>query len=160
MQSSTYRIAIIAVIVAFAVIIASKLSPERKIPPDADAKAFADAAVVAICTNWDRDELLNRASPELVGAIQVNGPDLFFGKLTAVGRLTKYEGAVGRAERTVYNGNAKVTAHYKAKGRFEKGPAAVDISLVRFNENSWQISAFTVDPGPPASPFAPEGKSP
>jgi anti-sigma-K factor RskA len=95
MQTSPYRIAIIAVIVVFAVIIAGKLSPERKTAPDADAKAYTDAAVVAICTNWDRDQLIARASPELAGAIQVTGPDAFFGKLTARGRLTKYEGAVG-----------------------------------------------------------------
>lgn len=149
METSRYRIAILAVVVAVAVIAGSRLSPEKKPAPGADAAAYVDAAVVAICTDWNRDRLIDRASPELAAALQSTDPKEYFVELSSVGPLKKYEGATGEAKTVVYNGNAKTTADYTARAEFERGPATINISLVKFNEGDWQIAQFQVHPDSP-----------
>jgi hypothetical protein len=156
MRSSYYRIGVVAVVVVAAILVGGKLSPERKIAPDADAKAYVDAAIPAICTSWDREQLIARASPDFAAAIQAI-PSEFFDKLSSVGPLVKYEGATGHTNAVVYNGNAKTTADFKANAQFANGPATVEISLVRYNDSGWQISAFHIDP---ASQIGPTGKNP
>jgi len=149
MRSSSYRIAILAVVVVAALIVGSRLAPEKKTAPAADAHAYVDAAVVAICTDWNREALIDRAAPELAAALQSSAPREYFVELSAVGPLKKYEGATGDAKTVVYNGNAKTTADYTARAEFERGPATVNISLVKFNEGDWQIAQFQVHPDSP-----------
>ncbi|HTJ65385.1 MAG TPA: hypothetical protein VL899_16410 [Alphaproteobacteria bacterium] len=145
-----YWLGVAAAVAIVAVIIGGVLLVKKGASLDAEAKTYVDSAVVAICGKWDRQQLLDRASPEFMAAIKPEQLDALFASLSAAGALTKYEGANGQAKIMVYNGNERITAKYVAKALFEKNAATITLSLTK-NGETWQISSFHVnlEPRPP-----------
>jgi len=147
MRKFFYWLGVTAAIAIVAVIIAGGLLARRGFSLDAEAKAYVDQAVVAICGNWDQQQLIDRAAPELLAAMKTNSLAGVFERASRVGPLLKYEGANGQASMIVYNGNAKITANYVATAQFEKGEATIKFALVK-DDGGWRISGFHVDAHP------------
>jgi len=139
-----YWLGVATAIAIVAVIIGGVLIAKKGLSRDADAKTYVDQSVVAICGKWDRQQLIDRASPELLAAIKPEELTTLFERLSSAGPLLKYEGANGQASMMVYNGNSKVTAKYVAKALFAHGEGTINISLIQ-NDGRWRILGFHVD---------------
>ena len=124
-------------------------SAYRGISRGIEGKAFVDRAIPAIARNWDRQELLDRAAPELRAEATPEQLDTVFGTLTKLGPMVEYQGAKGEAVTTYTTSSGSVvTAKYEAKGRFQNGGAIFQIVLVK-RDGHWMILNFHVD-FPPA----------
>ena len=135
---------VLAAIAIVAIVIGGALVAKKGLDLDADAKAYVDSAVVAICSKWDQQELIDRASAELMAAVKPGEIPALFEKLSAAGPLSKYEGANGQASVMIYNGNSKITAKYIAKALFAQGEGTINISLIQ-SDGKWRILGFHVD---------------
>lgn len=145
MRRFFYWFGVIAAIGIVAIVIGGVMVAKKGIGLDADAKAYVDSAVVAICANWDQQQLIDRASPELMAAVKPGELPALFEKLSSAGPLSKYEGSNGQATMMVYNGNSKITAKYVAKALFARGgEGTINISLIQ-SDGKWRILGFHVD---------------
>jgi hypothetical protein len=109
---------------------------------DKESKAYADAAIPAIITDWNEKSLLDRASPEFKQAVSKQKLDQLFHGFAGFGHLRKCESAQGHAS---VSSNGQVGAEYFAKATFTKGQGLIDISLIK-RANQWQIIGFYVKP--------------
>jgi len=59
---------------------------------DQESKIYADAAIVAITSQWNEQDLTDRASPQLMASVR-SPADLYrtFGILRTLGPLKKYD---------------------------------------------------------------------
>lgn len=113
---------------------------------DKESKAYADMAIPAIVANWDKKELLDRASSELKQAAPQRQIDEYFLRASTLGRLQKCESAQGQALMSATTRNGKmISARYTAKATFEKGEATVTLGLIKHGEQ-WQILSFDARP--------------
>ena len=88
---------------------------------DVESKAFVDSAVPAIAAGWNKEQLLDRATPEL------------------------RDRAAGDANMSYMAGSGStVSASYVAKAKFKDGVATIQITLVK-RDGRWMISGFHVD---------------
>jgi len=112
---------------------------------DRESKAYVDDAVVAITANWNSDELLRRATPQLRATIKLEDLKTFFDGLSALGHLQEYEGSKGQANVMMTTGSGTtISANYEAKARYQKGPATFQIVLMKIDDH-WMIHGFHVD---------------
>lgn len=147
MRRFFYWLGVVAAIAIVAMVIGGVLVAKKGLALDADAKAYVDSAVVAICGTWDQQQLIDRASPELMAAVKPGELQALFERLSSAGPLSKYEGANGQATMMVYNGNSKITAKYVAKALFAHGEGTINISLIQ-SDGKWRILGFHVDIAP------------
>jgi hypothetical protein len=113
---------------------------------DAESRAFVDSAVPAIAARWSKQELLDRATPELRENAKPARLQMMFEALSRLGRPVEYEGATGQATMTYIAGSGStVSGSYTAKVKFEGGSAAFKIGLLR-RDGHWMIHNFHVDP--------------
>jgi hypothetical protein len=119
---------------------------------DEESRAFVDDAAPAIARKWNRQELLNRAAPELKAEATPGQLDLVFDTANKLGAMYAYVGAKGGSTMsyTAVAGGT-VTAHYLAKVRCQNGDAIFDIGLVK-RDGHWFILTFHVTPMPDGSP--------
>ena len=111
---------------------------------DKESKAYVDAAVPAIVSSWNEQELLIRASPEFRNASRPADVERLFRWLRTLGRLQKYEGAQGESITSVTPQTGKVIyARYAAKATFGAGDANIEVGLIKHG-NQWQIGRFNV----------------
>ena len=112
---------------------------------DKESKAYVDAAIPAIITNWNKKELLDRASPEFKQAVTDARLDQLFRWLASLGRLQKCDPANGQALMSATTQAGKIiAAQYTAKTIFEKGNATITVKLIKHGDQ-WQILAFNVN---------------
>jgi hypothetical protein len=112
---------------------------------DKESKAYADAAIPAIITNWSEKEFLDRASPEFNKAATQQQLDQMFHWFGSLGRLQKIQSAQGQAITSATTQTGKqVTAQYTAKATFDKGEATIKLALVKHGDQ-WQILGFHLD---------------
>ncbi len=114
---------------------------------DSESHEFVDAAIVAIVSSWNPDELLKRASSEMMAAaehqVDVNS---LFDQWRPLGGLIAYTGSTGSAKIIESPEVGKmITATYSAKVTFQNGTAEINVELVKRNGN-WSILSFKVDP--------------
>jgi hypothetical protein len=115
---------------------------------DAESKAFVDAAIPAISATWSKQQLLDRATPELRDIAKPDQLNAMFDRLSQLGPLVKYEGATGQSGMTYMIGSGStVAASYVAKAQFQNGGAVFRIVL-RKRDGRWMIHNFHVDPVP------------
>lgn len=115
---------------------------------DAESKAFVDSAIPAISATWSKQELLDRATPELRDIAKPEQLNAVFDRLSQLGPLVKYEGATGQATMSYMLGSGStVAASYVAKAQFQNGGAVFRVVL-RKREDRWMIYNFHVDPVP------------
>ena len=112
---------------------------------DKESKAFVDAAIPAIISDWDIAELQKRASPELDETADYDDVEEYFGSLQQLGKFQEYKGSVGDSNITISLGGYEITADYTASADFEAGSVELQISLIRHN-GQWQILDFKVSP--------------
>jgi hypothetical protein len=133
----------LALIVVIAATIASIAIIGKKL--DKESKAFVDAAIPAIVSDWDVMELQKRASPELDESVDYDDVEEYFGSLQQLGKFQEYKGAVGDSNITISLSGYEITADYTANADFEAGSVEMQISLIRHN-GQWQILDFKVSP--------------
>jgi hypothetical protein len=134
----------LAVLVAGAVSLAVLVYKGRAL--DAESKAFVDNAVPAIASNWGKEQLLDRATPELRNSVGPGQLTTFFNTLSRLGPLLKYEGAAGASAFSYIAGAGNTeSAAYTAKARFQNGSATFQIVLLK-RGGRWMIQTFHVDP--------------
>jgi hypothetical protein len=130
-------IIIIAVTIASVSIIGKKL--------DKESKAFVDAAIPVIVSDWDVAELQKRASPELDESVDYDDVEEYFVSLQQLGKFQEYKGSAGDSDITISLNGYEITADYTASADFEAGSVEIQISLIRHN-GQWQILDFKVSP--------------
>jgi hypothetical protein len=119
---------------------------------DAESKAFIDSAVPAISATWSKQQLLDRATPELRASVKPEALNALFDGLSRLGPLMEYEGAKGDATMSYMAGSGStVSASYVAKARFQNGAAIFRIAL-RKRDGRWMIHNFHVDSAPGSRP--------
>jgi len=115
---------------------------------DTESKAFVDSAVPAIVTTWSKQQLLDRATPELRETIKPDELNALFDRLSQLGPLVEYQGATGEAAMSYIAGSGgTVSASYDAKARFQNGSATFRIVLMK-RDGRWMIHNFHVEPTP------------
>lgn len=111
---------------------------------DKESKRYADAAIVAIVSNWDEQALLARASPEFLKASPIQKIDQLFPQFRVLGPMEHYLGCKGEAFVNVsISGNSLTTAVYVADVVFQRGTAKVRVKLIKRGDR-WQILEFYV----------------
>ena len=135
---------IFAVIIVIGVIAAAIFIPGA-IKRDREATAYIQDAVPKIVTNWSSQELVDRATPELLASAksrdQIDRLFVMFRQLGSFKHLDKPEGAVVSS---AYTGTGTVTVgNYKAHAEFEKGEARIEIQL-RLVGDTWKINGFRI----------------
>jgi hypothetical protein len=112
---------------------------------DKESRAYADAAISAIFSQWSEKELLDRASPEFKKAVTIDQLDRMFRWLGSLGQLQKCEPAQGQALMSATSQTGKmISAQYSAKATFQKGEASIKLGLIKHGDQ-WQILSFHVD---------------
>jgi len=114
---------------------------------DASSRNFVLASVPAIVSNWSKDELLKRSSPELVKAAGEHPEELdqLFQKLSKLGAMRNFDDVRGNAtvSYTIRHGRV-VTATYTGNAKFEHGRGYVIVRLIR-QSGQWEFLLFQVD---------------
>ncbi len=119
---------------------------------DTESKAFVDSAVPAISKNWDRKELLDRATPELIRASNPDQLKAVFNRFATLGKLISYEGSKGDANIAFFSGSGtNIGASYVAHAHFENGDAIFRLALVK-RDDRWMIERLNVAPDGPIQP--------
>jgi hypothetical protein len=133
----------LTLIVVIAATISSVTMIGKKL--DKESKAFVDAAIPAIVSNWDVTELQKRASPELDASVDYDDVEDYFDSLRELGEFQEYNGSTGDSNITISVGGYEITADYTASADFEAGSVEIQISLIK-RGNQWQILDFKVSP--------------
>ncbi len=128
------------------IVIAAAIFIPRTLKLDHEATAYIQDAVPKIVTNWNSQELVDRATPELLAAAKKNDElerlFVMFRQLGSFKHLDKPEGTVVSS---AFTGEGTVTVgNYTAHGDFEKGPATIKIQLRRVND-VWEINGFRIN---------------
>jgi hypothetical protein len=112
---------------------------------DKESRAYADAAISSIVSNWDVKQLERRASREFTSSIQPGDLDKIFDALRKLGALKEYKGSEGQATISITTQNGKViTATYLGDADFERGSARIQIVLIQ-HDDQWQVLGFRVN---------------
>jgi hypothetical protein len=110
-----------------------------------EAGAYVNAAIPAIVTGWNEQELLNRASPEFKQSAPPAKLDNFFHWFSGLGRLKQCDPAEGHAHMHLSPQEGEViTALYTVHATFEKGEATIELRLVKRGDQ-WQIVNFVLN---------------
>jgi hypothetical protein len=113
---------------------------------DKESKAFVDAAIPAIVSTWDVDEIEKRASPEFDDEVDYDGLEQDFGVLRQLGKLVEYKGSDGDSNITLsLQHGYEITADYTANADFETGSANMHMSLIKHG-GQWQILDLKINP--------------
>jgi len=111
----------------------------RGITLDRESKAFVDAAIPAIVTNWNKKELLDRASPEFKRDVPETQIDDLLRRFTVLGRFMTFDSATGQAAIYASPQTGKVvTADYQSLAYFQNGNATIKVKLIQ-HDDRWQI---------------------
>ena len=110
---------------------------------DAESHNYVDSSVTAIVSNWDKNELLTRASSGFLVNMPPSDVDRLFAKLRTLGRLKKYTGSQGQARISFNQTGKTIVANYVASAEFDTAPAQISLTLVK-NLGEWKIHWFYV----------------
>ena len=113
---------------------------------DEESKEYVDSTLPQIIQNWDVDELINKASPELLQvAPKEKIEELFIMFSERLGPVKEYKGSNGQSNMSVTTQEGKViTGAYVAEAIFEKAPATIQFRIIK-HDNQWQILEFRVN---------------
>ena len=112
---------------------------------DKESRAYADAAIADIVTDWNVNAFFNRASPELKKLVSANDGDKLFRSFGQLGRLKHCDPAKGQSSTVAMLGQPKrIMAHYEAAAEFENGQAAIKIDLIKHGDD-WRVLGFHID---------------
>ncbi|MFN2120886.1 MAG: hypothetical protein ACK2T0_10875 [Anaerolineales bacterium] len=113
---------------------------------DATSKAYVQTTVPAIVSTWSEQELLKRASPQLLTEIHKHPGQLglMFRKLSALGAMQSFGHVQGESKVTYNFPHDKVaTAAYEAKAVFANGTVDIKLRLI-LQAGKWKLLNFYV----------------
>jgi len=114
---------------------------------DASSKEYVDKNIALIVSSWSKDELLKRASPQLLKVVaeKPDQIDHLFRGFAKLGAMRSYDGSKGDSNVSYTNKDGKViTASYIADATFENGNAHITVRLIQ-TSGSWQFLLFNVN---------------
>jgi hypothetical protein len=113
---------------------------------DKESKAYADAAVVAIASQWNERDLTDRASPQFMATVKDPADlDRVVAMWRTLGPLKKYDGSKGEANINIGPHGKTISANYVARADFDHGSAMIKLSLIK-SDGAWKILGFRVYP--------------
>ena len=113
---------------------------------DKESKAFVDATIPAIVSDWDATEIKKRASPEFDATINYEDLQQLLDILRGLGEMEEYRGSIGQAQIVLsIEDGIVITAVYEASADFEAGSADMQLALIKHG-GQWQILGFTINP--------------
>ena len=115
---------------------------------NASSKAYVDESIPAIVSNWSKDELVKRESPQFQQSVSDDDLTAMFTKLGGLGPMKSYDGATGGAHIKISRSGLHATASYVAAATFQNGKAQVKIELIQI-DGAWSIQGFGVGPATP-----------
>ena len=130
---------------------------------DKSSRAYVDENVPPIVSRWSKDELLRRASPQLLTALQAKPEEIeqVFTWLSSLGPLKHYNGSKGEAKMLYDSKQGSVTtADYLAAATFEQGDASISVRLIQAPSGQWQFLSFHVNSPALLKPMTPAKGSP
>ena len=116
----------------------------------ASSRAYVEANVPAIISTWSKDELLKRASPQLLKSINENPDQLDrqFQNLSKLGTMQSFGDVKGYATNFTTNQDRIVTtASYVATAEFKNGEGYISVRLIQ-SQGQWRFLLFNVDSAP------------
>lgn len=113
---------------------------------DTGSKAYVDEAVQKIASSWNAQELLDRATPELLQAAPPERVERFFHVFSnRLGPLRTYHGSRGTTQFFVSPQTGRIAAAtYEAQATFENAEAVIQVRLLQ-RDGHWRIAAFQVN---------------
>jgi len=112
---------------------------------DKSSQSYVDQIVPIIIASWSPQELLDRASPELLEVAPRDKVDTMFREFTEkLGALKEYRGSKGDSLINFTASGKVVTAAYMARASFGKGDAEIKISIIQ-HDKKWQLLEFRVN---------------
>jgi hypothetical protein len=112
---------------------------------DADSKAYVDATIPILVSDWNPKELTSRSSRELLAVANEAKLTDVYADFRKLGELKQYRGSKGEASLWFNMPTSVVTtAAYVATADFENGQAKIKMSLV-WRDGRWQISELRID---------------
>jgi hypothetical protein len=115
---------------------------------DASSKAYIEENVPAVISSWSKDELLQRASPQLLKIINEKPEQLdqLFQKLSKLGPMQSFGAVKGDSNVSYTTQNGKVTtAAYVVTAKFKNGEGRIAARLIQSPAGQWQFLVFHVD---------------
>lgn len=113
---------------------------------DASSKAYVQANVPAIVSPWSKQELLKRASPQLLEQIRKHPGkiDRMFQQLSSLGAMQRM-GSVAGESNTSYNlpDSESITAAYVLRAVFANGSVDIKVRLI-LQKGKWKFLNFYV----------------
>ena len=114
---------------------------------DKSSKAYVEANAQPIVSTWSKDELVKRASPQLLEVLNKDPDqvDQLFKKLSRLGALVSLAEPKGQATMAYTNSTGKVvSAAYTETAQFQNGKADISIRLIQVG-GQWQVLLFNVN---------------
>jgi hypothetical protein len=114
---------------------------------DASSKAYVEANIPPIISTWSKDELLKRASPQLLKIVNEKPEQLdqLFQKLSRLGAMKSFGDVKGDSNVSYTTQDGKVTtASYIATAKFENGDGRIAVRLIQLS-GQWQLLLFHVN---------------
>ena len=126
--------------------IAAAIFIPRTLKLGRSATAYIRDVVPKIVAHWNTQELVDRATPELLSAAKSRKEiDRLFVMFQQLGSLKHLDTPKGGVTSGAFTGTGAVTlGTYTAQAEFEKGAASVQIQLRRVN-NEWKINGFRIN---------------
>jgi hypothetical protein len=112
---------------------------------DASSKAYVDANVPPIVSNWSVSELETRESEQFRNATTDDKLKALFVIFNRLGPMKSYDGATGDANMVLFSGTGfQVTARYLVNATFQNGNAQIQVALIQ-EQGEWRILGFRVN---------------
>jgi hypothetical protein len=111
-----------------------------------EATSYLDESLRSIAANWNQDELLKRAAPELLAGASAGQLTAMFSQLSPLGPLKSIETSTGgtgfgyKPEMGRY-----IYANYNTVAHFTNGDATIQSTLIH-RDGKWKIAGFHVNP--------------
>lgn len=137
---------VIFAVIIVAIVIAAAIFIPRTLKLDREATAYIQDAVPKIVANWNSQELVDRATPELLDSAKSRDQlDRLFAMFRQLGSFKHLDKPEGVVVSSAFTGSGTVTlGNYTANGEFEKGAATIKIQLRRVN-GTWKINGFRIN---------------
>jgi hypothetical protein len=135
---------LVAIVVVFLVIVFAIFIP-RAFQLTRDATTYIESEVPKIVQNWNPQELIGRAAPELTSTIKSKGDiDRLFEMFRQLGSLKQLDTPTGGVHiwMSTYKGSSAV-GNFTAHAEFDNGPATIIIQLLRMDD-TWKINGFEI----------------
>jgi hypothetical protein len=116
----------------------------RAIKLEHGGAVYLQDAIPKIVTNWNSQELVDRATPELLATGSRDSVNRLFVMFQRLGSLKHLDTPEGTITSSAYTGTGTVTiGNFKAEAEFEKGPATISVQLERVKD-TWEINGFHI----------------